>query len=368
MRYAVLAIIVTLAAPCMAQTRLLHPCERLGGVSVDTGRRSSDTLLVIGRAAEWVTEGAGSIRISTTSPEDATGNSYVSFDMSIEPTDFTDCALLFDAATSTPEQSKALYVRGYDEYGSCVLSFKDWSGPLATQMKTFAVYPGRSSQGLTWEPHEIDSDDRSAVVKLRFYVGTHDPGVNFSLYVDNVRISRDGPTLHSCENAEGASIDAGADLPEAALQVSGQARFVTEGAGSLHLSAASAGDADAGGSLCLRVPIRETDFTGDRLLVIDAGSARPEETRTLSVRGYDAQGQCVLSWSAAGGPLTDAMQSFRLRPGASPAGMSWEADDVGDREPVGVVSLQVCVGTDTAEAPLDLHVDAIRVGHANTAE
>ncbi|MBU0609146.1 MAG: hypothetical protein KKI08_14770, partial [Armatimonadetes bacterium] len=93
-----------------------------------------------------------------------------------------------EAATSDPKLTQALYVRGYDAKGQPVLSWLNWSGPLKSEKATFELTPGLSLGPLQWEPGYLKSDDRSAVVKWEFYVGAHDPGVPFDLYLDNVRV------------------------------------------------------------------------------------------------------------------------------------------------------------------------------------
>jgi len=68
--------LIVIALPTLAQQEatLIHGCETLEGVTVSTGADRAGTLLVIARAAEYVTEGLGSIRIGGHSPADATGS------------------------------------------------------------------------------------------------------------------------------------------------------------------------------------------------------------------------------------------------------------------------------------------------------
>jgi hypothetical protein len=136
-----------------------------------------------------VTQGVAALGIVSRSPESATGNSYASVFLTIEPTDFTDRALVFDAASSTPDLSEALYVRGYDDNNDIVMSWQSWDGRLATTAQQFALTPGADSSGLVWEPNRIEDDDRSEVVRLEFITGAHDPGVIFNMTVDNIRVA-----------------------------------------------------------------------------------------------------------------------------------------------------------------------------------
>ncbi|MGD9495045.1 MAG: FG-GAP-like repeat-containing protein [Armatimonadota bacterium] len=212
MRPLLIFALIVIAVPGLAQqdATLIHGCETLNGVTVTTGKEREGTLLVIARAAEYVTEGWGSIRIGGHSPADATGSTYCAIDLTIPPTDFTDRALVFDAGTTLPVQTQTLYARGFDEAGNCVLSWQSWSNPLAEQMKTFVLVPGRDSSGLKWEPDVAVSDDRSAVVRLRFFTGTRAADADFNTYIDNIRVAPVPPAEEGQASGDGSG---GSGLP-----------------------------------------------------------------------------------------------------------------------------------------------------------
>ncbi|MGI5819065.1 MAG: hypothetical protein ACOX9R_13330 [Armatimonadota bacterium] len=185
-----ITIILACMTVCGASAQggaLLHSCESLDGVSLGMGRQLDESKLFVSHAAEHVTEGAGAVGAVSFSPEDATGNTYISLHLPIEPTDFTERALLFDATSSTPERSRALYVRGYDSRGSMVLSWMTWAGALDAEARSFRLTPGDDADGLSWEPGRIEAEDRSEVIRLEFITGTGERGVHFNLVVDNVR-------------------------------------------------------------------------------------------------------------------------------------------------------------------------------------
>ena len=167
---------------------MLHSCERLEGVSIGMGRQAEDSKLFLSHAAEHVMEGVAAIGGASFAP-DTPGNFYLSIYLPIEATDFTDAALVFDAATSTPEHSKALYVRAYDEYGNTVMSWQSWDGRLGPQAQQFTLTPGEDAAGLVWEPDRIENKDRSAVTRLEFITGTGDRDAYFNVTVDNVRVA-----------------------------------------------------------------------------------------------------------------------------------------------------------------------------------
>jgi len=421
----IIAALILIAAPCFAQqpagqqpatqpeATLIHGCETLDGVTVSRGEDREDTLLVIARAAEYVTEGAGSIRIGGHSPADATGSTYCAIDLKIAPTDFTGRTLVFDAGSTLPVETQTLYVRAFDEAGDCVLSWQSWSNPLTEQMKTLVLTPGEDSAGLKWEPKVAVGDDRSAVVRLRFFTGTRVPDADFNLYVDNIRVAaphaveqdqaatHDGDklacttapegvrvirdaaekpliaiagaaagqaaeeaALSAGDSVEGMSIDLGGDWPGTVLEVNEDARYVTEGSGSVRLAGTSPADATGNSYLCLGMDIPTTDFTGDTTLKIDAASSTPQQSQALYVRGLNAAHECVLSWTSWGGQLSGEMQTFELYPGMSYAGLAWEADEVEGREPVGVVKLRVYTGTHNPGQQFDIYIDNVRTGRS----
>lgn len=191
MRIVTAATLIVLIAGCgYAQTEtLLHACEGLEGVTIGMGRQLEESKLFVSYAAEHVTEAVGAVGLFSRSPEGATGNTYISIVLPIEPTDFTGRTLVFDAASSTPELSRALYVRAYDASGSCVLSWSSWSGELMSEAAEFRLAAGEDDGTLTWEPGRVEVDDHSEVVKLEFITGTGAKGVIFNIAVDNVRLT-----------------------------------------------------------------------------------------------------------------------------------------------------------------------------------
>ena len=50
--------------------------------------------------------------------------------------DLSKEALRFDISSSTPEKSRALYIRCFDAQNKCVASWKTWSSPVTTETAT----------------------------------------------------------------------------------------------------------------------------------------------------------------------------------------------------------------------------------------
>ncbi len=191
MRISVYVLCALLPLAAIAQDAeapvLVFDCDSLEGVTISGGADWPETKLELNTDAAYLSQGAASLHLSGVSPADATGNSYLSMDVDLGGADLTGKALLFDAWTSHPENTQALYVRGYDAEGICVLSFLNWSSPLGDGGKTTFELMRGFGRKLAWEPKMVESDDVSAVAKLRFYIGAHDKGVPFDLYLDNIR-------------------------------------------------------------------------------------------------------------------------------------------------------------------------------------
>ena len=177
----------TLAGAQVGETRVLFDCDSLDGVSITDGGGWEATDLSLNTDPQYVSEGDASIHLSGVSPEDATGNSYLSIAIDIEPTDLEGQALQFDTWTDTPETTKALYLRAYNAAGECVLSFMNWGGPIGEDKTTVTLVRGFGGV-LAWEPKMVDNDDLSEVTRLRIWIGTNTKGEPFGFYVDNIRV------------------------------------------------------------------------------------------------------------------------------------------------------------------------------------
>jgi hypothetical protein len=179
MRKLIAIALIIVALPALAQeTALLHECDTLDGVAIDSG-------------SGWEHSGVevvdGAFRVYGTSPAGHDGNSYLSVVVPIPPTDFRGKALVFDASTSTPAESQGLYVRAVNAAGDRVMSWASWNGQLRADTQTFSLHPRLPSGGLSWEADGLQSDDLSAVTRLVFFVGTHNAGVEFDMTLDNIR-------------------------------------------------------------------------------------------------------------------------------------------------------------------------------------
>lgn len=187
MRYCLLAVAL-LALASVAGAQMLNSCDDLQGFALGQSAKLADSKLQLNTDPKQVTEGKGSVHALSVAPKDATGNTYLSVLLTTAPVDMRGKALVFDAWSSTPDKSKALYVRGYNAKGECVLSWMSWAGPLKGQPVTFTCAPSLSGSGLGWEPAMVKNPDRSAVVKWEFYTGTGEAGAAYDLYLDNLRL------------------------------------------------------------------------------------------------------------------------------------------------------------------------------------
>jgi len=138
---------------------------------------------------QYLSEGAGSVRLSSVSPEGAGGNTYVGFSIRLpEPVDMAKRSIVFDAWTTEAENTRALYVRGYDTENVCALSWNNWSQPVKDEKTTVVLYPGMSYEGFGWERQVAESPNRDEITRLEFIIGTHAKGVPFSMTFDDLRL------------------------------------------------------------------------------------------------------------------------------------------------------------------------------------
>ncbi|MBU0610268.1 MAG: hypothetical protein KKI08_20455, partial [Armatimonadetes bacterium] len=132
-----LAIIIALLwlalAAAQPAPQVLNACDSVEGWSVNLAAKAPETKLEISTDARFISEGKGCLHVATVSPKGAQGNSYLSIVLTTPPVNMNGKALAFEAATSDPKLTQALYVRGYDAKGQPVLSWLNWSGPLKSE-------------------------------------------------------------------------------------------------------------------------------------------------------------------------------------------------------------------------------------------
>ncbi|MGD9518145.1 MAG: PQQ-binding-like beta-propeller repeat protein [Armatimonadota bacterium] len=173
----------------LAADELLCPFETTDGLSLTWGQNLKGHL-DLSTNKTYVTEGTQALRLwGEVSPE-AKGNSYLGVRIDLAgPVDLRRKLILLDAATSTPEVTRAMYLRAYDDKGRRALSYVNWNSPLGSTPRTFQFVPGLGGGGFTWEPKEITPDaDRTRVVAFELLIGTPDPGVTMDAFFDNLRV------------------------------------------------------------------------------------------------------------------------------------------------------------------------------------
>ncbi|MBR2642135.1 MAG: hypothetical protein IKD46_03310 [Lentisphaeria bacterium] len=84
--------------------------------------------------------------------------------------DLSKEALRFDISSSTPEKSRALYIRCFDAQNKCVASWKTWSSPATAKTATVILAAEHNSHGLEWEPEMVKSASKT-FTKIEFIIG-----------------------------------------------------------------------------------------------------------------------------------------------------------------------------------------------------
>ncbi|MBT3375556.1 MAG: hypothetical protein HN742_20210 [Lentisphaerae bacterium] len=173
-----------------------------------------------------------------------------------------------------------------------------------------------------------------------------------------------GGVVHSCEELTTVSVADTGGLAATKVEVATDAAHVGEGKGSLHLSSVSGVEPKVVYiSMDLSVPA--TDL-GDRALVFDAWTSDAVVTRAFYVRGYDAQGRCLLSWMSWSGLLATSKREFALIPGTGASGMKWEPQKITAPDLSALAKLRFYVGTKSADSLCDLYLDNVRVESADS--
>lgn len=182
--------ILALAAACAgAGEKTLHHADSLTGVALSMGQRNPDTRLEVNTDKRFVSEGAGSIHVSSVAPHDAAGTSYIGFRIPIAAMRLAESqALAFEAWSSHPESTKALYARGLNREGKIVAGWTSWANPVSPTARTFVLVPGRESGALAWESTRINAPG-DEIVAVEFLAGCVAKGESFDLYVDQIRVA-----------------------------------------------------------------------------------------------------------------------------------------------------------------------------------
>jgi hypothetical protein len=98
----------TLAGAQVGDTRVLFDCDSLDDVSIMDGEGMEATELALNTDEQFVSEGDASLHLSGVSPADATGNSYLSMAIDIDPIDLEGEALQLDSWTDLTAITRAL--------------------------------------------------------------------------------------------------------------------------------------------------------------------------------------------------------------------------------------------------------------------
>lgn len=396
------------AVAAQNQPIVLNSCDSLDGWKVGSVQPLQDTL-TINTDAAWKSEGTASVHVYYVAPPDAKGNSYVSVDVDIAPLDVTKYDIAFDAWTSVPDTSKALYLRAYDASGRCVLSWNSWSGLLKTEKTEFRFVPGENSMGAAWEAANAVAPLSSPVVRLQFYAGTHTPSTPCDIFIDNLcavpaatpreggtEAIDDAPTyirvdnimtrgnhaaakaqgtdavgqppvfVWDAESIEGIRPDMGGDSPDAKFSINTNPAYISQGKGSLKIESISPTPKKGNAYMAVSVPVAPFDMSSSRALVLDAWTSEPANSKALYVRGYDAKGQCVVSWSSWGGELRAEKTTFRFVPGLSTGSMRWESAEIKSEDRSAITMLRFYTGTGIEGVPFNMYVDNIRTEHNAT--
>ena len=181
---------VILAGPAMCQDEIIwqHGLESTESLTTAWGSKCEDIKITLNEDAAYIAEGDASVHLSAKSVEDHDGNHYVSVKIPAPGLDMDGKMVVFNAWTSLPDATRALYVRGLAADGGKVLSWNNWGGILGSSAThEFELQTGVSMGGMSWEEQEIAAAGQPVTV-LEVLMGTNQHGVEFDLFVDNLRV------------------------------------------------------------------------------------------------------------------------------------------------------------------------------------
>jgi len=169
--------------------RPLHGLNDLAGISITWGQPVADKELRLSTAGEHRSEGAASLHLSGLG-SDHKGNQYLGTKIAIPKTDLEGKRLRFDAWTSTPETTNAVYVRYYSTKGEVVGSWNNWASPFRREAhQTITLRTGVSRRGFRWESRVVSDAPCTDVTAIEIIIGTREKNAPFDLFVDNVQVS-----------------------------------------------------------------------------------------------------------------------------------------------------------------------------------
>ncbi|MGQ9731674.1 MAG: FG-GAP-like repeat-containing protein [Candidatus Zipacnadales bacterium] len=183
-------LVTCLASRAFTQTEPLwcFGFESTDGLTTGWGTTSDKIMITLNTEGRYVSEGQASVRLSAVSRAEAEGNHYVSLIVPLPAVDLADRMITFDAWTSLPEATQALYVRAYDADGKVIVSWNNWGAPLSSgRTHHFELQPEVSLGGFAWEADKITASGTIAQ-RIEFIMGTHEKGTEFDIFLDNLCI------------------------------------------------------------------------------------------------------------------------------------------------------------------------------------
>ncbi len=188
MRTMHLSLLALAAAAGVHGETVLHSCDSLDGVRLSWQSHAPDARLEVTTDPARVRAGTGSLQVSATASEKATGTSYIGFRVAVSPLRLSaDQAIAFEAWSAHPAATKAFHVRGLDAGGRIVAGWSSWNHPLKASGSTFIVVPARQGGGLAWESERIEAAE-GEIAFLEFIAGCTDRGVVYDMAIDQIRV------------------------------------------------------------------------------------------------------------------------------------------------------------------------------------
>ena len=187
-RFAIVPCVSLLPAVAGTTEEILLPLNTMEGVTATMHPRGAESKVEVVKGEGNTTDGGGAIHLEGISPE-GKGNKYFGVSVSLtKPVDLTQRRVLLDARTASPENTKAFYVRCYNQGETKpAWSFHSWDGLLQRGWHTFSFQTCLSPDGPNWESSVVENRVADRVDRIEVIIGTAGDGKKVDVLLDQVR-------------------------------------------------------------------------------------------------------------------------------------------------------------------------------------
>jgi len=187
----IVAFFVGSACLCAAEEEKTIPvcgAETTDGTAMTWGSGLVEKRLELNKDKRFVSQGEASLHLyGRTAPGKG---KYLGVKIPIPETDMVERKIFFDAWTTHPSTTEAVYLRLYRADGKMVGSWSNWGSPFEiSSHRTFELHRCFTASGFHFEQKWVEDRQPSKVTTIEIVIGSRPTGNPFDIYLDNFRIS-----------------------------------------------------------------------------------------------------------------------------------------------------------------------------------